>query len=99
MLSKKLFTMKKIVLALFLVGSLAFSDKLQAQRIGFYFYPDLNVYYNTRTHQYAYNDNGNWVYHRSLPSNMRVKGHSHVTVYRNDAEIWRDNDAHRDKYK
>ena len=92
--------MKKILLIVFVVAGLAFSSKVQAQKIGFYYYPDQNVYYNTRTHQYAYNDNGNWTYHRTLPRTMRVTGHTHVTVWGDRKEdVWMHNDEHKTKYK
>lgn len=92
--------MKKILLVLFIAAGMAFSGKVQAQRISFYYYPDLDVYYNTRTHQYAYSDNGNWTYHRSLPRTMRTRGHEHVTVWgQRNVDIWNDHDSHREKYK
>jgi hypothetical protein len=91
--------MKKVLLMVFLIAGLAFRQEVKAQQVGFYFYPDLNVYYNTRTHQYAYQDHDNWVYRRSLPRTMRVYGHSHVTVYGNNPEIWRENAGHREKYR
>lgn len=92
--------MKKILLVVFVVAGLAFSGKVQAQKVSFYYYPDQNVYYNTRTHQYAYNDNGNWTYHRNVHRNMRVTGHSHVTVYGSrNVDIWNENENHRNKYK
>ena len=89
-----MFNMKKLLLIAFLFAGLALTQKSQAQGIGFYFYPDLNVYYNTNNHQYAYQDRGNWVYRRSLPRRMMVRGHEHIMVYGNN-EIWRENDRHR----
>lgn len=93
--------MKKVILSLLIVAGLAWSTGANAQvqaRIGFYYYPQSNVYYNPHTREYAYDDNGNWAYRRTLPSNVVVRNQSHVMVY-GDRDIWRDNDAHRNKYK
>ena len=89
--------MKKLLLGLFIVAGFAISA--QAQRITFRYYPDQNVYYNTRTHQYAYADNGNWTYARRLPSQYTIQRRSYVTVYGDKDDIWRDNQMHREKYK
>jgi hypothetical protein len=96
--------MKKVLLSLIILASVAFANKAQAQthtnsRISFYYYPQANVYYNPQTRQYAYDDHGTWTYHRNLPSNMAVQRKSYVTVYGNNSEIWRDNTSHREKYK
>ncbi len=92
--------MKKLILSLLIVASFALANKAQAQtRLSFQYYPQSNVYYNPHNHQYAYDDNGSWTYHRTLPSNMKVERGSYVTVYGNNNDIWRDNQSHRDKYK
>jgi hypothetical protein len=94
--------MKKIILSLMVVLAMASSFGANAQnhrRITYRYYPDANVYYNTQTHQYAYDNNGNWGYQRDLPSNVTVNRRSYVTVYGNDQDIWRDNPRHKEKYK
>jgi|ERR1700694_960912 len=94
--------MKKIILSLLVLGSVVFSNHAQAQkhkRMSFYYYPESNVYYNPQTQEYAYADNGNWGYRHDLPNDVVVQHRSYVTVYGDDPEIWRENNAHREKYK
>ena len=92
--------MKKILLALLLIGSLSFANRASAQKVTFWYYPESNVYYNPHTHQYAYMDNDNWRYDANLPSTYHLSKR-YVTVYGNsdDDEIWRDNAMHVEKYK
>jgi hypothetical protein len=92
--------MKKILMALLLIGSLSFMNRASAQRVTFYYYPDANVYYNPHTHEYAYADNDNWRYDKTLPGTYHISK-KYVTVYGNsdEDEIWRDNAMHREKYK
>jgi hypothetical protein len=92
--------MKKILMALLLIGCLSVFNRASAQKVTYYYYPEANVYYNPHTHEYAYSDNDNWRYNRDLPSNYHI-GKRHVTVYGNtdQDEIWRDNQMHREKYK
>jgi hypothetical protein len=92
--------MKKILMALLVIASLSFANNASSQRVSYYYYPDANVYYNPRTHQYAYGDNDNWGYYSTLPSTYHI-GKKYVTIYgtSDNDEIWRDNAIHRDKYK
>src|SRR5437588_256813 len=93
--------MKKILIGLLLVFGLALTHDAQAQKHkkSYRYYPEANVYYNNETHQYAYSDNGNWSYRKDLPRDVRVNRRSYVTVYGDQDDIWRDNQAHREKYK
>lgn len=88
-----------MMMFLLLAGALVFSSAAKAQKIGFYFYPDVNVYYNPNTRQYAYQDGGNWVYHQNVPANYNISRHSHVVIYDEHPDVWRDNNIHREKYK
>ena len=91
--------MKKMVFLALLGTTLCVAHKAEAQRIGFYFYPDLNIYFNPRTHQYAYADHGTWTYRPGPPPGVHLKRHEHVVVYGNGPEIWRENGRHRERYK
>ncbi|GAC1419009.1 MAG: hypothetical protein NVS1B13_21970 [Flavisolibacter sp.] len=92
-------SMKKIMIALVLMGSLGFINQAKAQKVTYYYYPDANVYYNPQTHEYAYADNENWRYDKELPSTYKLNKR-YVTIYGNSDrdEIWRDNQMHREKY-
>lgn len=91
--------MKKFLFIVLFVSAVSFTGNAGAQGVGFYFYPDLNIYFNPQTREYAYQDHDAWVHNRRLPHGYAVRGHEHVTVYSNSPEVWRDNDAHREKYK
>ena len=78
--------MKKILMALLLIGCLSVFNRASAQKVTYYYYPEANVYYNPHTHEYAYSDNDNWRYNRDLPSNYHI-GKRHVTVYGNSDQI------------
>ena len=93
--------MKRIFAFLIFIMAMAIGHHVQAQdqRRSFRYYPDANAYYNNQTHQYAYQENGNWVYRRNLPSDTRYNRRSYVTVYGDQDDIWSHNQEHRDKYK
>lgn len=91
--------MKKMMMFFLLVGTLAVSNEVKAQRRSYYYYPGTNTYYNPSTRQYAYQQNGNWSYHNGAPSNFNVRREKRVTVYGKNQDIWRDNTMHREKYK
>jgi hypothetical protein len=93
--------MKKIIFSLLLIAGVALSQGAQAQKHhkSFRYYPEANVYYNNTTHQYAYSDNGNWAYRKTLPSDLTINRRGYVTVYGDEDDIWRENQAHREKYK
>src|SRR2546421_7736410 len=93
--------MKKIILSMLLLAGvfLSFDAQAQKHKKSFRYYPEANVYYNSETHQYAYQDNGNWGYKRNLPSDVTINRRSYVTVYGDQDDIWRENQAHREKYK
>ena len=93
--------MKRIFAILLFAMALAIGQHAQAQdqRRSFRYYPNQNIYYNNTTHQYAYQENGNWVYKRDMPSDRNFDRRSYVTVYGDQDDIWRNNQEHRDKYK
>jgi hypothetical protein len=90
--------MKKILMALLIIASLSFTNNASAQKASFYYYPDANVYYNPRTHQYAYADNDNWGYYSTLPTTYHI-GKKYVTIYgtSDNDEIWREKYKNWDK--
>lgn len=94
-----LLVMKKMMMFFLLMGTLVISNEVKAQKRGYYYYPGANTYYNPNTRQYAYEQEGNWSYHNTAPSNFDVRRQTRVTVYSNNQDVWRDNAMHREKYK
>ena len=90
--------MKKITFLL-LVVMLAFAGNIQAQKTKFYYYPSSNVYYNTESGKYIYNNNGNWTAIDKLPPGIATANTRRVIVYSNTAQAWQSNEEHKTKYK
>ena len=91
--------MKKILLVLFTVIGFAIAGNAQTQKIKFYYFPSSNVYYNTASHKYIYNNSGKWTTVNSLPKGLAVAKTQRVIVYHSTPEVWADNNTHVVKYK
>jgi len=97
--------MKKILLALTLVGSLAVCAQQQPPpppaKVKFYYYPSSNIYYNPATNEYWYYDNPTvtWMEVRELPPTITFTKTPKYTVYYNGQDVWKDNATHKKKYK
>ena len=91
--------MKKIILMLAVLFALGVKEA-SAQRITFYYYPTHNVYYNVASHDYLYYDPGTttWTTVKALPPGI-VLTRTKYTVYYNGPQVWKDNAAHKTKYK
>lgn len=91
--------MKKIILMLAVLFALGVKEA-SAQRITFYYYPTPNVYYNVASHDYLYYDPGTttWTTVKALPPGI-VLTRTKYTVYYNGPQVWKDNAAHKTKYK
>ena len=104
----KYFCMKKIILAIALL--LAIGSSVSAQtttttttttRTRYYYYPSSNVYFNPTTNEYWYYDDGttNWTLVKALPATITLGKTPRYTVYYDGADVWKDNAAHKQKYK
>lgn len=100
--------MKKIFLGLSLLMAGAFLTTAYAQasqnqnqtRVKFFYYPSSNIYYNESTSEYWYNSGNKWVLVKTLPGSIVIEEHpAKYTVYYNGADVWKDNDTHKTKYK
>ena len=91
--------MKKLLSILFAILVFNTASVQAQQRIKFYYYPATNVYYNTTTGQYAYNDNGTWSTAKALPKGMTVRNQTRQVVYDNTPQVWVNNGDHITRYK
>ena len=91
--------MKKIIVMLAMLFALGVKEA-SAQRLTFYYYPSPNVYYNVASHDYMYYDPGTaaCVTVKALPPGI-VLTRTKYTVYHNGPQVWKDNAAHKTKYK
>jgi len=90
--------MKKISIVVFLIIGFSIVNKAEAQKTKFYYYPSSNVYYNTASGKYIYNNNGQWTMVKSLPAKKSLDPRR-VIVYNNTPEVWTNNLSHVAKYK
>ena len=90
--------MKKILIVVVLIIAFSIVNKAEAQKTKFYYYPSSNVYYNTASGKYIYNNNGQWTAVKSLPAKKPLDPRR-VIVYNNTPEVWTNNPSHVTKYK
>lgn len=90
--------MKKIVFFLLMIA-LAFSGEAQTTKTKFYYYPSSNVYYNTASGKYIYNNSGTWTTVNTLPSTIAIAKTPRVIVYTANPRVWESNSKHQAKYK
>ena len=90
--------MKKIVVLLSVI-IIAFSGNAQTKNTKFYYYPSSNVYYNTASGKYIYNNSGTWTTVKTLPSNFAIARTPRVIVYNTNPRVWENNSVHQTKYK
>ena len=64
----------------------------------FYYYPSANVYYDGSCNRYIYNHGGSWITTSILPVGVYIGNSPRYQVYYRGAEIWRDNQLHRNTY-
>jgi hypothetical protein len=91
--------MKKVLIVFILIVGFALTNKLQAQKTKFYYYPSSNVYYNTTSGKYIYSNNGNWTTVNKLPARFAIARTPGVIVYNSSPEVWNNNRTHITKYK
>ena len=71
----------------------------QGTRIGYYYYPSVNVYFSPFTHLYIYQYNGGWVSGDVLPHGIYIN-EPYSQVYCNVGEnIWMYNHSHSEAFK
>lgn len=72
-----------------------------AHTMRFYYYPSSNVYYDPTNNDYWYWDTASsqWTSAAELPTTVHLVKTNRVTVYHNDADVWKDNAEHLKKYK
>ena len=76
-----------------------FANYNQDRRLGYYYYPGVNVYFSPFTHQYIYQYNGGWVSGEILPHGVIIN-EPYTQVYCNLGEnIWVYNRAHLETFR
>ena len=91
--------MKKILVVLAVLFAFGIKQASAQTRVTYYYYPSANVYYNVGTHDYVYYNAGTWTTVKTLPSGVTITRTPRYTVYYNGPDVWRDNAAHKTKYK
>jgi len=64
----------------------------------FFFYPQSNVYYSFRTHQYIYPSHGGWLIAYRLPNHIHIGKADRITVEHRGFDVWSDNAMHQYTY-
>jgi hypothetical protein len=67
--------------------------------VDYYYFPDMDVYYNVPQRNYVYFDNGRWAFSASLPS--RYRGYDVYNSYKvviNEPRPYLRNDYYRSRY-
>ena len=64
----------------------------------FFYYPQSNVYYSFRTHQYIYPSHGGWQIANRLPRHIRIGREDRITVEHRGFDVWSDNARHQYTY-
>ena len=80
----------------------ATSTTTDAGRVKFFYYPSSNTYFNEATSEYLYYDEASstWLTVKQLPTTVVVEPTAmKYAVYYNGNEIWKENPAHKTKYK
>ena len=94
--------MKKIFVLLAVLFALGSFKMVTAQpKVTYYYYPASNVYYNVSAGDYLYYNPGNtgWVTVKTLPSGVTITKTPRHIVYYNGYDVWKNNGAHKTKYK
>jgi hypothetical protein len=81
------------------VIAFAFSGNAQTKKMKFYYYPSSNVYYNTASGKYIYNNSGTWTTVTTLPSTISIARTPRVIVYNTTPRVWENNGNHKAKFK
>jgi hypothetical protein len=67
--------------------------------VGYYYLPDIQVYYNVARHRYYYQEHGHWISRSQLPQRYRdydVYGGRKVII--NESRPYLHNKTHRERY-
>ena len=76
-----------------------FANYYQSRRLGYYYYPSVNVYFSPFTHLYIYQYSGAWVSGEVLPHGIYIN-EPYTQVYCNVGEnIWMYNRSHIESFK
>jgi hypothetical protein len=66
---------------------------------GYYYLPDIEVYYNVPQHLFYYNQGGRWRHSSSLPPRFRNYDlYNSYKIVVNEKDPWRNHETYRDKY-
>ena len=90
--------MKKLVFLLAILVQTCFSTEALAKLYKYYFYPEVNTYYDINAKRWVYKQDGYWVRNIAMPENVEQLG-QRVTVWSNTDEIWYDNQRHITSYE
>ena len=67
----------------------------QVRYESFFYYPQSNVYYSFRTHQYIYPSRGGWLIAGRLPYYIHIGKEARVKIEHNGFDVWNDNQRHQ----
>lgn len=70
----------------------------QVRAESFFYYPQSNVYYSFRTHQYIYPMHGGWQIAYRLPHYIRIGREDRITIEHCGFDVWTDNAKHQYTY-
>lgn len=75
-----------------------YPDRNYRSQQSFYYYPSANVYFDGSCNRYIYNNGRRWETAAYLPSGIYIGKEPRVMVYYNGADVWRNNQQHRNLY-
>lgn len=65
----------------------------------FFYYPQSNVYYSFKTHDFIYQRHNRWVSGNRLPRHIRIDREPRLVVEHRGYDVWNDNRMHTDMYR
>lgn len=92
------FLMKKIVFIIAILLQCTFSNSAFATLYKYYFYPEVNTYYDVSGKRWVFKQDDFWVRNVSMPEGIERLG-QRVTVWSDSKEIWYENHIHVAKYE
>ena len=98
MTQSRYLSLSRLILFFLFYSCIPFSGNAQTKKTKFYYYPSSNVYYNTASGKYIYNNSGTWTTVNTLPANIIIAHTPRVIVYNATPRVWENNGTHKTKY-
>lgn len=91
---------KNILLIMILAGSIVGFTTFNTGRHQFYYFPDLNVYYNLQENSFIYTIDGgqSWLFMKATTGSSFSSFGRKIILTSRVSDIWKNNEAHRNKY-